>query len=80
MKNSIPFFRCKMSVAENSCHVCHGPVGDAHKCKKCLKYVHLFCGISGLDEETEGYGQETVCKTCHAGSTGKSQTYPNADK
>ena len=60
-----------MSVEENNqtldqsiCHICNNEVGNAHRCKKCRKYIHLFCGISNLDEESEGYGQETLCKSC----------------
>ena len=55
-----------MSVEENTCHICHNPVGNAHICKKCQQYIHLFCGVSELDEESEGYGQETLCKSCNS--------------
>lgn len=66
-----------MSVAEKCCHVCGREVGDAHKCKKCRKYLHVICGIeSELDEENERYGQETVCKTCHT-STSSSKSHIN---
>lgn len=48
-----------------SCHVCtKGPVGTAHRCKKCLKYVHVFCGIISSEDE-EGYGQPVTCNTCN---------------
>ena len=50
--------------AENKCEVCKDPVGSAHKCIKCKKYVHIFrCGtpVNGTEE---GYGQPVTCTTC----------------
>ena len=55
-----------MSVEENTCYICHNPVGNAHRCKKCRQYIHLFCGVSELDEESEGYVLTVECSCrCH---------------
>ena len=34
-------------------HVCCQKVGGAHSCKRCKKFVHVFCGIA---EGEEGFG------------------------
>ena len=47
---------------ENHCHVCFGEVSGAHKCNRCLRSVHVFCGV-GMGGE--GYGQEVTCLKCH---------------
>ena len=40
------------------CGVCSKSCVSAHKCLKCKKPDHIFCGIES--EEEEGYGQ-SVC-------------------
>ena len=50
------------------CHVCCQKVGGAHSCKRCKKFVHVFCGIA---EGEEGFGQQVTCNTCNAPIDGK---------
>ena len=45
------------------CGVCLKPCGSAHKCLKCRKPVHVFCGI---ESEEKGYGQLVLCFKCDA--------------
>ena len=46
---------------QQQCHICMQDVGKAHKCKKCRKSVHIFCGIRVGEE---GYGQNVICFDC----------------
>ena len=44
------------------CGVCSKSCVPAHKCLKCKKPNHVFCGIES--EEEEGYGQSVLCFKC----------------
>ena len=55
----------KLFVLEmDPCHVCLKTVGKAHKCIKCDKFIHAFCGDV---EGEEGYGKDIICFTCKDG-------------
>jgi hypothetical protein len=37
------------------------PANSCHKCRKCNRSMHAFCGN---DHEGEGYGASSICKWC----------------
>ena len=37
------------------------PANSCHKCRKCDRSMHAFCG---RDHEGEGYGATSICKWC----------------
>jgi hypothetical protein len=57
-----------LDKANGSCHVFSAPVGEAHKCKCCGKFIHIFCGTP---EGEEGFGQQVTCKICQKDGTKK---------
>ena len=48
---SLEFCECGHKMPANSCH----------KCRKCKRSMHAFCG---RDHEGEGYGASSICKWC----------------
>ena len=46
----------------HSCCVCADECGGGHKCDKCRKALHPFCGEG--EEEDEGYGGRIICHNC----------------
>ena len=52
-----------LEISSVGCPVCQNGQpfeGGAHKCTKCLKSIHPWCGRG----ETEGFGESLVCLKC----------------
>ncbi len=61
-------------IISSSCAVYQCEVGSAHKCKTCLKNVHLICGTPDESSE-EGFGQVVTCFNCKSKNEGRPSFY-----
>lgn len=51
----------EVATATAQCGGCGEPVGPVHRCPKCLRHMHPFCG---RPTGAEGFGQSVVCPDC----------------